>query len=92
MRIGIPLVLVGVLMIALVAPIEIARVLLTGVYTYPPWIGTVEYALFFGGMFFFALGTAVTIFEVIVSAVERYHEHRAKITSVKAQHKDPAEW
>jgi len=43
----------------------------------------VEYILFFGGMFFFSLGVAFTIFEVILSAIERHVEHKSKLASLK---------
>jgi hypothetical protein len=83
MKIGIPLVLVGILMIVLVMPIEILRVIYNFGANLPPIVGTVEYILFFGGMFFFSIGVAFTIFEVILSAIERHVEHKARVASLK---------
>lgn len=83
MKIGIPLVLVGILMITLVMPIEVLRVIYNFGANLPPIVGTIEYILFFGGMFFFSLGVAFTLFEVILSAIERHAEHKTKIASLK---------
>jgi len=83
MKIGIPLVLVGILMIVLVLPIEVMRTIYNFGAVFPPLIGKIEYILFFGGMFFFSLGVAFTIFEAVLSAIEVHMEHKAKVASLK---------